>query len=220
MKNCKKIQKLLPAYYYKELGEEDTRFVKDHLAACKTCALRFENMEGILDLVGKKELKRPPAEALDTYMSELNEKIERRITGQSTPFSFIDAARIFLLGSRVRIGVASAAVVAIVFSFLFLRNSYNIGLNMLRSPEQLTNELVLMELLDEGEDVISDTDEFLVAEMELLIDTEPAPASTLEETEAENIEDELKLLESLDEDVELLIENEEDVLIDELLMTS
>ena len=91
---------------------------------------------------------------------------------------------------------------------------------MLRSPEQLTNELVLMELLDEGEDVISDTDEFLVAEMELLIDTEPAPASTLEETGAENIEDELKLLESLDEDVELLIENEEDVLIDEFLMTS
>ncbi|MFH1672632.1 MAG: zf-HC2 domain-containing protein [Pseudomonadota bacterium] len=218
MKDCKKIQKLLPAYYYKELGGEDTRFVKDHLAACKTCTLRFENMEGILDLVGKKELKRPPAEALDTYMSELNEKIERRIAEQSTPFSFIDAARIFLLGSRVRIGVASAAVVAIVFSLLFLRNSYNIGLNMLRSPEQLTNELVLMELLDE--DVISDTDEFLVAEMELLIDTEPAPASTLEKTEAENIEDELKLLESLDEDVELLIENEEDVLIDELLMTS
>ncbi|MBW2646115.1 MAG: zf-HC2 domain-containing protein [Deltaproteobacteria bacterium] len=204
MKDCKKIQKLLPAYYYKELGGEDTRFVKDHLAACKTCTLRFENMEGILDLVGKKELKRPPAEALDTYMSELNEKIVRRIAEQSTPFSFIDAARTFLLGSRVRTGVASAAVIVILFGLFFFHDSNKIGFGPLRSPAMLTNELTLMELLNE-EDIVSDTDEFILAEMELLEDAEITPASTSEETEIENIEDELKLLESLDEDVELWI---------------
>lgn len=216
MKDCKKIQKLLPAYYYKELGGEDTRFVKDHLAACRTCALRFENMEGILDLVATKELKRPPAEVLDTYLSELNEKIEWRITGQSTLFSLVATARIFLFGSRVRIGVAFAAVVAIVFSLLVLRNSYNIW----RSPEQLTNELVLMELLNEGEDVISDSDELILAEMEFLSDSETEPFPIVEENEDESIEDELQFLESLDEDWELLIENGEELLFEELLMTS
>lgn len=220
MKDCKKIQKLLPAYYYKELGREDARLVKEHLASCKTCVLRFENMEGILDLVGKKELKRSPAEALDTYMSELNEKIGRRITEQSTPFSFIDAARIFLLGSRVRMGVASATVIVILVGLFFFHDFNKIGSGLLQSPAMLTNELTLMALLDEGGDVISDTDELILAEMELLEDAETTPASTLEETEIENIEDELKLLESLGEDVELWIEDEEDIFIDELLMAS
>ncbi len=220
MKDCKKIQKLLPAYYYKELGREDGRLVEDHLATCNKCALRFEKIESMLDLVGKRQLNPPPDDLLDTYMSELNEKIERRITEQSTPFSFIDAARIFLLGSRVRTGVASAAVIVILAGLFFFHDSNKIGSGLLQSPAMLTNELTLMALLDEGGDVISDTDELILAEMELLEDAETTPASTLEETEIENIEDELKLLESLGEDVELWIEDEEDVFIDELLMTS
>ncbi len=220
MKDCKKIQKLLPAYYYNELCEEDAGLVKEHLASCNTCAFRFEKIESMLDLVGKRQLKHPPDDLLDTYVYELNEKIEQRSAGRSTLFSFIDAVRLFLLQSKVRIGVASAAVIVILFSLFFFHDSKKIGSGLLQSPAMLTNELTLMELLDEGEDIISDTDELILAEVELLEDADITPASTLEETGVENIEDELKLLESLDEDVELWIEDEEDVFIDELLMAS
>ncbi len=216
MNSCKRTQKLLPAYYYKELPGEETRLVKEHLASCGTCALRFEEMEPMLNLV-KKQLKQPPEDLLDTYMSELNEKLEQRIAKRSTLLSFIDGVRFFLSENRVRTGVASAAIIVVIFSLFFFQDSNKIGFGLLQSPEKLTNELVLMELVGEGEDIISDTEEVILTEMELLAEAEISAASTPEETEIKNINDELKLLESLGENEELWIEGWEDTLIDELL---
>lgn len=214
MNNCKRIQKLLPAYYYNELGREDACLVKEHLESCDRCAPQFEKMESMLDLVSKTQLKHPPNNLLDAYMSELNEKMERRVAGRSQSFSFIDAVRHFLLQSRVRTGVAAATVIVILFGLFFFHDSNKIGFGLLQSPQKLTDELALMELVGEEEDIISDTEEVLLTEMILL--AELTTTSTPEETEIEDIEDELELLESLGEDEELWIEGEEDVL-DELL---
>lgn len=217
MNNCKKIQKLLPAYHYKELSGEKTGAVKEHLASCDMCARRYEKMVSMLDMVGKKQPRDPPDDLLDTYISELNKKIDREITGRSAVWSFTDGLRLFLLGSRMRIGMASVALVVIVFSLFLLHDPYKIGLS--ESSDKLAQEVALMEFIGEEEDSINDTEEAIFTEITLLAELDTT--STQEETETEDIEDELELLESLDEDEELWRNDlEEDVLIDELLITS
>lgn len=146
-KDCKLINSLFIDFIDKNLDEEHTTMVKEHLNRCASCRNELENLAEVLTGIERMEDVEPPAEVRRNFLTMLEEEKANIRGGQQK------ARKIWLYNpfSQVAAGLVILLAGAFLGMMLNLRPSSGTQeIAQLRSDLEQTKQMLFMAKLDQN----------------------------------------------------------------------
>jgi hypothetical protein len=74
-RNCQYFKELMVDALYEELSQSDKKSFQSHLKACSSCAVEYEGMAAVLDVMDQRQQPEMSESYWETYLSQLREKM-------------------------------------------------------------------------------------------------------------------------------------------------